>query len=165
MYDNVNQRPVGAYSGGWVPLKPGMKTQSLDGKLRSMPLGEFKESGEVPTCWGAGFQIAPLLTRIIAHVDHAMIFSIRPIDTAHVEWVSRWFVHAEAQEARDYDLDELTKVWKATNDQDISLCVGAFRGINSGRYVPGPLSVAKEPAIHTAVLTYLDLMGQPRTLA
>ena len=161
MYGDILDRPVGEYAGGMVPLKPGMMTQSLDGKLVSRPLGAFADMEAPPANWGAGFQITPVLTRIIAHVDHAMIFSIRPIDAGNVEWVARWFVHADAVEGVDYNLERLTEVWLATNDQDLSLCVGTYRGIKSRRYVPGPLSVLREPAIHSAVQVYRSMMDGP----
>lgn len=160
MYEDALHRATGQYSGGMVPLKKGMKTQSLDGELVSMPLGEFRDLATVPSGWGAGFQITPVLTRIIAHVDHATIFTIRPIDAGHVEWVSRWFVHQDAEEGKHYSRDTLTKVWRATNEQDLSLCVGTYRGIGSRYYVPGPLSATREPAIRSAVNTYLELMAE-----
>ena len=149
----------GEYHGGQVPLKAGAKTQSIDGQLVSLPLGEFADAESVPDAWGAGFQISPWLSRIIFHVDHAMIFTLRPVDVRTVEWVSRWYVHEQAEEGRDYDFDRLTEVWLATNDQDLSLCSGTQQGIRSRRYVPGPLSVVREPAIHTVMATYLELMG------
>ncbi|MCG7505386.1 aromatic ring-hydroxylating oxygenase subunit alpha [Mesorhizobium retamae] len=161
MYGDILERPIGQYSGGMVPLKPGMMTQSMDGKLVSKPLGQFANMGAPPANWGAGFQITPVLTRIIAHVDHALIFSIRPIDVGDVEWVARWFVHADAVEGVDYNLDRLMEVWLATNDQDLSLCVGTFQGMHSRRYVPGPLSALREPAINSAVQLYRSMMAAP----
>jgi Rieske 2Fe-2S family protein len=158
MYGDILQRPIGEYAGGMVPLKPGMLTQSMGGKLVSRPLGQFDEMESPPANWGAGFQITPVLTRIIAHVDHALIFSIRPIDVANVEWVARWFVHADAVEGVDYSLERLMEVWLATNEQDLSLCVGTYQGIRSRRYVPGPLSALREPAIHSAVQLYRLMM-------
>lgn len=161
MYGDILERSVGAYSGGMVPLKPGMMTQSIDGKLVSRPLGRFETMPEPPPNWGAGFQITPVLTRIIAHVDHALIFTIRPIDAGNVEWVARWFVHEDAVEGVDYTIERLTQVWLATNDQDLSLCAGTYRGIQSRRYVPGPLSALREPAIHSAVTLYRVMMEAP----
>jgi hypothetical protein len=46
----------------------------------------------------------------------------------------------DAVEGVDYDLDNLTKVWTQTNAQDQSLAEGAYRGICSGGYMPGPLA-------------------------
>ncbi len=158
MYGDILQRPVGEYAGGMVPLKAGLMTQSMDGKLVSRPLGQFEGMDNPPPNWGAGFQITPVLTRIIAHVDHALIFSIRPIDVGNVEWVARWFVNADAVEGVDYSLERLMEVWLATNEQDLSLCIGTYQGIRSRRYVPGPLSALREPAIHSAVQLYRSMM-------
>ena len=43
-------------------------------------------------------------------------------------------------EGVDYNLEDLTKVWSQTNAQDQSLAEGAYRGICSGGYMPGPLA-------------------------
>jgi Rieske 2Fe-2S family protein len=57
---------------------------------------------------------------------------------------TKWIVKKDAQEGVDYDIDRLTKVWLATNDQDRTLVEGAQVGVNSPAYEPGPLSVASE---------------------
>ncbi|MFI6359840.1 SRPBCC family protein [Streptomyces sp. NPDC050743] len=41
-------------------------------------------------------------------------------------------------EGVDYDLDSLTRVWTATNDQDALLVARAHQGIASPAYLPGP---------------------------
>jgi Phenylpropionate dioxygenase and related ring-hydroxylating dioxygenases, large terminal subunit len=53
---------------------------------------------------------------------------------------TKWLVAADAVEEVDYNLDDLTKVWTQTNAQDQSLAEGAYRGICSGGYMPGPLA-------------------------
>ena len=49
-----------------------------------------------------------------------------------------WLVHRDAVEGRDYDLDNLTMVWKQTNDQDRVYVARAHRGVSDPDYVPGP---------------------------
>jgi hypothetical protein len=53
----------------------------------------------------------------------------------------------------------LTKVWDATNLEDIRLVEGAYRGVCSRRFEPRPLAPTKEPAIRAALTTYLRLLG------
>jgi glycine betaine catabolism A len=53
---------------------------------------------------------------------------------------TKWLVAADAVEGVDYNLDDLTMVWNQTNAQDQRLAEGAYRGICSGGYKPGPLA-------------------------
>ena len=49
-----------------------------------------------------------------------------------------WLVHEDAVEGVDYDIERLTEVWTATNDQDRVLAENNHRGIRSKAYEPGP---------------------------
>jgi Rieske 2Fe-2S family protein len=53
-------------------------------------------------------------------------------------------VHQDAVEGRDYRLEEIIPFWQLTSEQDWELCGKAQKGVNSSRYVPGPLSTYKE---------------------
>lgn len=147
--------------GGGLALKPGMKTASPTGAVMSRPLlGAMEDCPEVPDGFGAGLAIQPFFTRVFFHVDHVVIHSMRPVDTAHVQWVTRWFVHEDAVEGVDYHTDELTALWRTTNKQDIALVTESFRGVTSRHWTPGPLSAADEPAIKSALSLYLRMMDE-----
>ncbi|MCU1392852.1 MAG: Rieske (2Fe-2S) protein [Ilumatobacteraceae bacterium] len=70
--------------------------------------------------------------------DHVVSFSVLPISATETKLVTRWLVHRDAVEGIDYDVDHLTKVWEATNDQDRTLAENNQRGIASRGYRPGP---------------------------
>ncbi|MCF1595850.1 aromatic ring-hydroxylating oxygenase subunit alpha [Streptomyces muensis] len=70
--------------------------------------------------------------------DHAITFSAIPLGPDRTLVRTTWLVHADAVEGVDYDLDTLTKVWKATNVQDAVFVERAQRGVSSPAYVPGP---------------------------
>jgi phenylpropionate dioxygenase-like ring-hydroxylating dioxygenase large terminal subunit len=146
------------YFPGLLQLRPGMKTASMDGSLVSKPLGEFADTLELPDGYGTGFGIVPSLTRVIFHVDHAVVHALRPIDVAHVRWQTCWYVRADAQEGVDYHVARVTEVWRRTNLEDISLCQEAYRGVRSRRFVSGPLDPVREAAIPAALKTYRELM-------
>jgi glycine betaine catabolism A len=59
------------------------------------------------------------------------------------------------EEHVDYDLGELTAVWKATNDQDSGLIARAHQGIASAAYVPGPYSPHTENLVDSFCIWYL----------
>jgi Rieske 2Fe-2S family protein len=52
---------------------------------------------------------------------------------------STWLVNAEAVEGVDYDLQNLTSVWDATNAQDAAFVAETQRGASSPAYLPGPI--------------------------
>jgi Rieske 2Fe-2S family protein len=68
-------------------------------------------------------------------------------------------VHKDAQEGVDYDLDKLTSVWTATNDQDGSLVERAHAGVNSSAYEPGPYSPFTEGLVEKFCEWYLDRLS------
>jgi len=70
--------------------------------------------------------------------DHAVTFSVIPLAPDRTLVRTTWLVHPEAVEGVDYDLDTLTKVWTATNDQDAVFVARAHQGITSPAYLPGP---------------------------
>ena len=51
-----------------------------------------------------------------------------------------WFVHEEAEEGKDYDLEELTWLWDVTTQADEKIVVDNQKGVNSHFYTPGRLS-------------------------
>jgi len=72
--------------------------------------------------------------------DHILTFAAFPIDRERTLVRTTWLVSAEAEEGRDYDVDNLTKVWIATNNQDAQFVEETQRGTASPYYVPGPLN-------------------------
>ena len=148
----------GAYLGGSTPLKPGHLTISRDGGVVSTPLGDFADLDVLTSGLGGGFMIVPFLTRIICHVDHVIVHVVRPIDAGRTRWVTHWYVNDRAVAGVDYDVDELTHVWRTTNRQDVALCEGAQLGVASRRYLPGPLHPQRESAVAAALDVYRELM-------
>ena len=76
--------------------------------------------------------------------DHAVVFSVLPTSTGTSTLRTTWLVHPDAVEGVDYDLDALTSVWRATNDQDRALVAGTQRGCSDPGYVPGPYSMVED---------------------
>ncbi|TDU02685.1 Rieske 2Fe-2S family protein [Streptomyces sp. 846.5] len=72
--------------------------------------------------------------------DHAITFSVIPLAADRTLVRTTWLVHPDAVEGVDYDLDTLTRVWTATNDQDAVFVARAQQGVTSPAYLPGPYS-------------------------
>ncbi|WP_380180800.1 SRPBCC family protein [Kalamiella sp. sgz302252] len=79
--------------------------------------------------------------------DHALSFRVLPLGPNETLVTTKWLVHKDAQEGVDYDLDRLTKVWLATNDQDRELVEGTQAGVKSPAYQPGPFSTLAENGV------------------
>lgn len=76
--------------------------------------------------------------------DHIITFAVLPIAVDKTLVRTTWMVHKDAVEGVDYDLENLTTVWTATNAQDRHLAEGVQRGAYSKAYEPGPLSPVTE---------------------
>jgi glycine betaine catabolism A len=72
--------------------------------------------------------------------DHIITFSVLPIDRERTLVRTTWLVDGNAEEGKDYDVENLTRVWVATNAQDAQFVEETQRGTASPWYVPGPLS-------------------------
>ncbi|MES2868488.1 MAG: SRPBCC family protein [Pseudomonadota bacterium] len=79
--------------------------------------------------------------------DHAVISFLIPLAPGKTLVRSKWLVHKDAIEGRDYDLKRLTAVWIATNQQDATLVGITHSGTQDPAYVPGPFS----PVVETYV--------------
>ena len=59
----------------------------------------------------------------------------------------------------DYELDRLTEVWRATNDQDRQIVEGNQTGILSPAFEPGPYSRLHEGGALQFIDWYAGLMA------
>ena len=70
--------------------------------------------------------------------DHIIQFRVLPLSAGRTAVKTTWLVHEDAVEGVDYDIQRLTEVWTATNDEDRVLAENNHRGILSRAYRPGP---------------------------
>ncbi len=75
--------------------------------------------------------------------DHALTFATFPLSRDRTLVRSTWLVHKDAEEGRDYDLEALTHVWNATNEQDAAFVAETQRGVQSPAYLPGPIAASE----------------------
>jgi glycine betaine catabolism A len=72
--------------------------------------------------------------------DHILTFATLPISRERTLVRCTWLVDQDAQPGRDYDPDQLTSVWTATNEQDAAFVAETQRGVSSPAYLPGPIA-------------------------
>lgn len=91
--------------------------------------------------------------------DHAITFRVLPVSPTETEVTTTWLVHKDAVEGVDYDLNTLTEVWTATNDEDRQVVEENQKGILSPAYEPGPYSTIQEEGVIQFVDWYCGMLG------
>jgi Rieske 2Fe-2S family protein len=126
-----------------MPLKKGTQAMTMDGsegskkllgRIKNPQLGSMRIL-HLPNSWNH------------MQSDHFVVFRVLPISAQESLVTTKWFVHKDAVEGIDYDVEKLRHVWDATNDQDRVLGEENQRGINSIGYQPGPYSETYEFAV------------------
>ncbi len=90
--------------------------------------------------------------------DHAVTFRVLPVSPTETMLTTKWLVHKDAVEGVDYNLDELTRVWTATNDQDRRIVEDNQLGCSSPAYEPGPYSQMHEDGVIQFVDWYVGAL-------
>ena len=151
----------GQYRMTRIPLAPGAVSYTMDGKPAV--------NGRLDTADAKGQHEEDIGALLYFHYpstwnhflgDHALSFRILPLGRGETLVTTKWLVNNQAQEGVDYDLDTLTKVWLATNDQDRELVEETFQGTLSPIYQPGPFSDIAENGVCQFVDWYCETMLQ-----
>jgi phenylpropionate dioxygenase-like ring-hydroxylating dioxygenase large terminal subunit len=115
-------------------LSEGFASATPDGRAGRL-MGSFRESDGNSTY----FDIGPT-SDFLAYPDHGVIYRFIPRAVDHTEMELIWLVEAGAVEGKDYDLEQLTWLWKATSVEDKRIVEMNQAGINSRYFEPGPYS-------------------------
>lgn len=126
-----------------IPLSAGAVSYTLDGK--PAVAGRLDQSGEPDIGALLYFNYPSTWNHFLG--DHALSFRVLPLGPNETLVTTKWLVPESALEGVDYDLERLTKVWIATNDQDRRLVEGTQAGVNSPSYEPGPYSEVAENGV------------------
>jgi Rieske 2Fe-2S family protein len=149
------------YSDAHCTFRPGAQSLSRDGKFVCQKLlGEFDHDTGSAAGFNIGAYIKPAGLQLDLYADYASALVYYPISIDRTQMVHQWFVHEDAEEGVDYDVAAVTEMGDLINRQDEELCEVVQAGITSRRYVPGPLSIKREPGLLSALTTYFDLMDQ-----
>jgi Rieske 2Fe-2S family protein len=122
-----------------TPLVEGYLSETLDGRQVAPLMGDYIDADvgtlrirTLPNMW------------LHASCDHAVTTRLLPAGIHGTSVRVAWLVNKDAEEGRDYRLDEIMPFWQLTSEQDWDLCALAQKGVNSSRYTPGPFSTYKE---------------------
>ena len=146
---------------GWritrMPLNENMASMTPDGQsaVPNFRLGMLPEGYvgslrnlHLPNTWNH-FQ-----------ADHCISFRVLPLGPTETQLTTKWLVHKDAIEGTDYTIENLTAVWKATNDEDRTFVERNQLGVNMRAYRPGPYSPTAEAGVVRFVSWYYETMKE-----
>ena len=142
---DVHGLPQTPVEGHWwqvarFALNEGCVSISADGKHLSKKLMCDANGGDIGSMRWA---VDP---HCFAHAaaDHVFMFSAMPVGPNETHVFGKWYVHKDAVEGVDYDVDSLIDLWTKTNLEDKALAENNQVGVNSLGYTPGPYSQEAE---------------------
>jgi Rieske 2Fe-2S family protein len=136
-----NMAPDGQYRFTRMPLLPHATSYTISGaNAVARPLSDKVTAPSIGSL--LTFHYPSLWNHVLG--DHAVSFRVLPVGPTQTMVTTRWLVNAEAVEGVDYNIEELTEVWIATNNQDRSIIEENQRGVASPAFEPGPYNVAHE---------------------
>jgi Rieske 2Fe-2S family protein len=143
-----NYADDGAWIGGWMDLRDGMATMSLDGSSGGVPLRGLDTQGLRTVIY---VNIFPNVL-LSLHPDYVMTHRIMPLAADRTRIECSWAFAPEAVASDSFDPSYAVEFWDITNRQDWAACEAVQRGLSSPFASPGPLSAA-EDAVYSYVTT------------
>jgi Rieske 2Fe-2S family protein len=142
LVEHLVERPTG-YRAQRLPLDEAGESQTMDTRVASKKLlGNLSDK----RLGGLHFWTQPNSWHHFMS-DHVVTFSVLPLSPDRTLLRTKWLVHKDAEEGRDYDVDNLTKIWRITNEQDSTLVGYTHHGVESAAYEPGPYSAHTEELV------------------
>ena len=153
----ANYAHDGTWIGGWMELRDGMDTMSLDGSSYGVPLRGLDRQGLRTVVYIAIFPNILLSL----HPDYVMTHRMVPVAADKTRIECTWAFAPEAVARPDFDPGYAVEFWDITNRQDWAACESVQRGLASRHASPGPLA-ASEDAVYSFVTTIArGYLGQP----
>ena len=147
-HSGENYDCAGSWIGGWMELRDGAATMSLDGHSGGVPLRGL--SGDaLRTVVYVGIFPNVLLS---LHPDYVMTHVLMPAAAGQTAIECSWAFAPEAVASPGFDPAYAVDFWDLTNRQDWSACESVQRGLSSPFASPGPLS-PDEDAVYSFVTT------------
>jgi Rieske 2Fe-2S family protein len=141
-----NYPAQGTWVGGWMELRDGMDTMSLDGASHGVPLRGLGAEGLRTVIY---LHVFPNVL-LSLHPDYVMTHILRPVAADRTKIECTWAFAPEAVAQPGFDGGYAVEFWDITNRQDWGACESVQRGLSSEHSRPGPLS-AEEDAVYEFV--------------
>jgi glycine betaine catabolism A len=147
-HSGENYTTSGSWIGGWMSLRDGADTMSLDGHSGGVPLRGLSAEG-LRTVAYVGIFPNLLLS---LHPDYVMTHLLTPEGPDRTVIECSWAFPPEATSAPGFDPSYAVDFWDLTNRQDWGACESVQRGLASPFAAPGPLA-PDEDAVYSFVTT------------
>ena len=92
--------------------------------------------------------------------DHCISFRVLPVSPFETQLTTKWLVPKDAIEGKDYTVENLVKVWNATNDEDRTFVERNQIGVLTSAYRPGPYSPTAELGVSNFIRWYCSTMRE-----
>ena len=152
-----NYDAAGAWIGGWMDLREGMATMSLDGRSHGVPLRGLDEQGLRTVIY---LHLFPNVL-LSLHPDYVMVHRLMPLAADRTRIECTWAFAPEAVARDGFDPGYATEFWDITNQQDWHACESVQRGLSSPHAVPGPLSAEEDAVYQFVTMVARGYLGQP----
>ncbi|MGI8434341.1 MAG: aromatic ring-hydroxylating oxygenase subunit alpha [Nocardioidaceae bacterium] len=137
--ENLDGRE-GNWVGGWMELRKGVDTMSLDGRSSGITMARLDEEEQRTVMYVA---VMPNLL-ISLHPDYVMTHLLTPLSADRTAITCSWAFPPEAVERDDFSPAYAVDFWDLTNRQDWAACESVQRGMRAPSYTPGPLAPAED---------------------
>ena len=147
----------GAWIGGWMDLRDGMDTMSLDGASHGTALRGLDATGLRTVIYVNVFPNVLLSL----HPDYVMTHRLVPLAADRTMIECNWGFAPEAVAAPGFDPGYAVEFWDITNVQDWHACESVQRGLSSPHARPGPLSPDEDAVYQFVTMVARGYQGQP----
>jgi glycine betaine catabolism A len=148
---------VGAWVGGWMELKDGGQTMSLDGVSYGDPIPGL--AGDQLRHVGY-FDVFPNLL-ISVHPDYVMTHKLTPLSPTATHIECTWAFPPASAERAGFDPSYAVDFWDITNRQDWDACEAVQRGLTARSWVPGPIAPMESTVYRLETLVAHGYLGHP----
>ena len=131
-----NLDPEGGWVGGWMDLRPGAETMSLDGRSGGVAMARLDEHEKRTVMYVA---VLPNLL-ISLHPDYVMTHLLTPLAPDRTRIRCSWAFPAEVVADEGFDPAYAVDFWDLTNRQDWAACESVQRGMRTPQHEPGPMA-------------------------
>jgi Rieske 2Fe-2S family protein len=152
-----NYAARGRWVGGWMDLRDGMTTMSLDGTSGAPALRGLDAAGRRTVIY---VNVFPNIL-LSLHPDYVMTHRLVPLaaDRTMIECV--WSFAPEATAAPGFDPGYAIDFWDITNRQDWQACESVQRGLASPHAQPGPLAPDEDAVYQFVTMVGRGYRGEP----
>jgi Rieske 2Fe-2S family protein len=146
----------GNWVGGWMDLRQGVETMSLDGRSKGSVMTRLDEEESHTVMYLA---VMPNLL-ISLHPDYVMTHLLVPVSPDLTRIQCSWAFPQHVAEAEGFDPAYAVEFWDLTNRQDWAACESVQRGIKAPNFVPGPLAPEEDGVYHFVTLLAKKYLGE-----